>query len=346
MPMMRQASGYTAWEGGSNMGATSFYDPYRDGVTVTLLKTWMDCRERARYVLTGWTPRRQGAALIQGTIGHRVLQLLYEAVQKGQTKGKLPGMARQLRSIETAVAEWKKENRTAADREVGDADTAGDLLQAIVPMYVRHWAKDFTKVSWMSLEQQFQFPLDVPGLPGPSRPIPIKGKMDGVFKDGKRARLFETKFKSHIDETVLADVMPYETQVSTYLVALRRMHRLTPAGIRYNVIRRPQLRPKKGETGSAFQTRVAEDIVTRPTWYFVRLDMDVDPADVDRYEDRLTDVVKDFVLWWQGEVAHYRNDNQCENKYGACPFLPACSRRDFSMMFKRKTVFRELDSTI
>jgi hypothetical protein len=88
---------------------------------------------------------------------------------------------------------------------------------------------------------------------------------------------------------------------------------------------------------------VAADIRLRPEYYFVRLKMNVERKDLERQELEISDLITDFMMWWRGHAGHYKNSGACEDKYGTCGFLPVCSRGDYSGLFQRTQVFRELD---
>jgi len=329
-------------------GAPLFYDPERDGVTFSLLSTFNDCREKARLHLAGWTSRGSTLAITFGNVAHYLNQLVYTDLQTGKLNG-LPGpkyLARQLEKIERL---WRDENPMANDELVQHFEFTMAVISGLMPEYYKYWAADdFKAVRWDELETIFKIPIIVTDMKGRKFKTFLRGKMDGVFhfdkdKPGVR-RLFETKTKGRIDEGVLVDRIPFERQVSIYLSALRRqMEGVSPASLMYNLIRRPQLRQRKDETLMQFAERVVEDVKANKDWYFIRLQMTVAPADIDRGDMEINALISEFILWWNGESGHYRNTEHCENKYGTCQFLGVCANGDYSKLFKRKTVFRELE---
>jgi len=212
-----------------------------------------------------------------------------------------------------------------------------------MPLYFKHWYKDITELRWERVESEFRIPLVIE-RPGRRYETFLRGKMDGAFRDIKNRRaLFETKTKSRMDEGNLVDILPFELQINTYVSALWHLDGKAPRKVLYNVIRRPGLRQKNGEELAEFIDRIRADIQLRPDWYFVRMEMRIDEAEIERFKLELGDLIGDFLDWWHGRVGHYRNSGYCENKYGTCWALSICSRGDYGAVFKRDKVFRELE---
>ena len=63
--------------------SNKFYDPSRDGVTFSLLSTFLDCREKARLYLQGWTPRSSSMALTFGSIIHKIDEWVRDEIRSG-----------------------------------------------------------------------------------------------------------------------------------------------------------------------------------------------------------------------------------------------------------------------
>jgi len=324
---------------------TRFYDPERDGVTFSLLTTFKRCRERARLFLNGWTSKSNGFGIIFGSLAHGVNQRIYDDVRTGQLT-ELPSED-YIRKVCRRVEElWKKENPRADSDSKQYLEYSMILLEAVMPVYFKYWKKDFQLI-WERVETEFKIPFEVQLPTGRRVSTFMKGKIDGSFRrtEAGRPRLFETKTKSRMGETGesnLADILPHELQVNIYLMYLWWVDKRLPEGLLYNIIRRPGMRQKKNESIVKFAKRVAADVRLRPEYYFIRLEMFIEKKDLEKQELELRDLVSDFIMWWNGHAGHYKNSDECENKYGTCAMLPICSRGDYTGFFKRKTVFREL----
>lgn len=321
------------------------YDPDRDGVTFSLLTAFKNCRELARLGLNGWTATQPSMALIFGEVVHELLHRVYaDAQDRKQTKP--PTAALVQKYLDAICKEWRDDNPQASAKAFQGLEMTEALASAVMPIYFKHWPDDFSQMKWMEKGLEREFKIPVSGTAGTVKwKTFLRGKMDGVFftPQNDRPWLFETKTKSRIEEGVLVDIMPFELQVNTYLLALHRMTGKVPAGVKYNILRRPQLRQKASEGLPEFHERIVQDIHDRPDWYFIRMDMSIDMRDLDRAEQELMDLIGDFLMWWRGTAGHYKNSAHCENKYGTCHMLPICSRRDTTGFYQRDRIFSELE---
>jgi hypothetical protein len=325
-----------------------FYDPERDGITYSLLSTFADCREKARLHLQGWTPTQMWMATNFGGIVHGILERIYVQIREGKIKtikSLTDGLMVKMFTQQIEV-EWKKENPKADAETKQDMEFVLLLAEQTLPWYFQYWYRDFEELKWEALESEFRVPLTVTSLGSQiTRTTFIRGKIDGIFRFAKRMkmlRLLETKTRSHIDAGTIADVLPYEWQVNIYLTATKMKTGKNPGGVLYNMIRRPQLRQKKGESLRDFATRISNDINKRPDFYFVRLELAVSADDLAKFQGELHQITGDFLDWWHGRQGHYKESGHCVTRYGTCPMLPICGRNDYTRHYKRETVFREL----
>lgn len=326
-----------------------FYDPERDGVTYSVLETFRACREKARLGLRGLTSTKVSPSMVFGTIAHAVLQGVYDDLRHRRIPRAIPSPGYVKKVLEATETEWKLENPRAGAETIQNLEFSMALADAVIPRYFKYWADDFAQVRWLEIEKEFRIPvtINVPGF----RKVKtfVRGKMDGNYvttpppPTPPALWLFETKTKSHITEEIIADLLPHELQVGIYIWAMTHLHKRLPTGVRYNIIRRPGLRQRQAETMVQFAQRCAEDVSIRPDWYFVRLDMEINQKDQDKFKGEFDDLLEDFLGWWYGYHGHYKNSGQCENKYGVCPFLAVCGRKDYIGLYKRETVFRELE---
>lgn len=315
------------------------YDVEKDGVNASLLSRWLGCREMARLHLQGWTPKRISNGRIFGTVSHGVLDVIYSLIQSGDLDT-IPSAKLVKKTIAAQEKMWRKHNPKA------DADTLQNLemncllADAIMPVYFKFWHQDINKIDWHALEHKFRIEM-------PNAGTKLIGKFDGNFRPfkGKKVMwLFETKTKSRLGEsgeTNLVDILPHELQTNLYLGAMVVMYAEMPGGLILNIIRRPNFKGKKGESIEALAKRIADDVRKRPDYYFVRIRMTVDKADLARMQREHASMARDFVRWAKGKGEHYRNSDHCENKYGTCEFLAVCSRGDYSGMYQRPARIRK-----
>lgn len=314
-----------------------FYNYTRDGITQSLLGTWLECRQKARYYLQGWTPKGTPLAITNGTIGHGVLQFAYDDYRVGKLKG-VPSR-QYVHKIITKVEDiWRVENPKPSKQMLQDAEMSALFASVILPIYFDYWKNDFKKLEWEKVEGAFKVPYKTED----GRKTFIRGKMDGVFKR-KGLWLFESKFKGMINEGDIVDTLSLDLQVYVYLWVLRRLYKMIPSGVLYNVVRRPGLKLGKAESMIAFGKRVEKDVLKRPEWYFYRFEVATSRKDLDQWAEEFEGLIVDFLDWWDGKVAHYKNSNSCVSKYGRCWGLTPCVSQDYFNLTKRKMVFRELE---
>jgi hypothetical protein len=316
------------------------YDPHVDGVSYTLLQRWKNCREAARLYLKGWRSKSSGAGIVFGSVTHSLLEKVYQDVRAGKLK-KAPSKDYIKEHIKIVEQQWRKDNPKADADTLQFLEVTCIIAESVLPSYFKHWKKDFL-VKWNQPETEFLHPFTVEH-PFTHRPMKtyLRGKIDASFLEDLELFLLETKTKSRIGETGegnLTDILPHEMQVGIYLIMLKILQKKTPAGLLYNIVRRPGSKPKKNESLEKFAARIAKDVEKRPDYYFLRLRMTVNQQDLFRRQQELEDCIADFLLWWKGEIGHYKNSDYCENKYGTCGYLPICGRGDFSRHYRKEQI--------
>lgn len=329
----------------------ALYDPARDGVTFSLLSTFLDCREKAKLYLQGWSGTQPNFHLVFGGLAHAVLRAAYTQHRAGTLRS-YPKQVWVSRTLERLRTVWVTEHPRPSDTAVAILEEALAKANIILPYYFLYWKRDFEEMRWIQVEETFRLPWSVTMLDGSTRSTFLRGRIDGayVLPNAKRVvlrtapRLLETKTRNSVDEDALIDTMPFERQTNIYLTALRRTTGTHPPSMLLNVIRKPLLRQKQKESWPEFETRIRADVQSRMDWYFMRMNMDVDPEDIDRNEGELNALIQDFVRWWYGEAGHYKNSNSCRPLgFGPCPYLKVCGHNDYVGLERRKILFRELE---
>lgn len=329
----------------------AFYDPARDGVTFSLLSTFLDCREKAKLYLQGWSGTQPNFHLVFGGLAHAALRAAYTQHRAG-TLRVYPRQVWIGKTLEQLRTRWIAEHPRPSDVAVAILEEALMKANAILPYYFQYWKRDFEEMHWLEVEETFHLPWSVTMLDGTTRNTFLRGRIDGAYTlpgarkaDMRTApRLLETKTRNSVDEDALIDTMPFERQTNTYLTALRRKTGIAPPSMILNVIRKPLLRQKQKESWAEFEARIRADVQARMDWYFMRMEMTVDSDDIDRSEKELNALIQDFVRWWYGESGHYKNSNSCRPiGMGPCPFLKVCGHNDYVGLEKRTILFRELE---
>ena len=320
-----------------------FYDMEQDGVTQSLIAMWLSCRQKAKLYLQGWDSKYHKEALIDGNIGHAVLEAAYNDIKDGKLKS-TPSPVRTRTYVGIVEAQWYKENPKPSMEAREMVEKACAVIEVMLPLYFDYWNNDFFKKKWVSLEEKFTMPLEI-GQGNNKVIVPIRGKKDGTFLSSNGIWLFETKFKAMVDEIGLSETLSFETQVMMYLFQTwsSLSDNQFPRGCLYNVVRRPGTKRKVKESIPDFAKRIKKDVENRPDFYFTRLESPTTLEDLKSFKVELEELVLDLYLWWRGARPHYKNTYSCMGKYGKCQYLPVCSREDYSSLAKRKVVFKELE---
>lgn len=315
----------------------AFYDYERDGITQGLLAMWLECRQKARWFLQGYARKGTSLALTYGSVGHGVLEHAYENFRLGKNSG-APKKAQMKKYLSLVEKQWKLENIRPNKYAIQDLEISLTFADVILPVYFEYWAEDFKKKNWQKIEGKFKIPYVLKD----GRKTFLRGMMDGAYKT-VGLWLFESKFKSVINEVDIVDTLPLDLQVRIYLRALWKTNLKIPSGVLYNVVRRFGLRQKQDESLTKFAARCAEDLKKRPEHYFYRFEVAAVKKDMLEFEVELEAMIKDFCDWWDGVGGHYKNPGACIGKYGRCWALDACSSGNLYGLTKRKCVFRELE---
>lgn len=317
-----------------------FYDVFRDGVTQSVLSTFMKCRQHSKLSLDGWSRKESSPSLQFGTMTHNILEKVYGEKKRDEA----PTVKEIERLIDDQINNWfKNEGIPANDKTAQQLEFHGAKLSALLPEYFVKWGKeDFKKIQWIALEKEFTLPIQVI-VGGQTRTVTIRGKRDGEYKVNPNIYLFETKTKAQIDEGTITALLYSDFQTNIYSLALKHDYGKYPKGTRYNILRNPGSKPHKGEDLKAFSKRLQGEIQKDRDYYFIRYQIYKPKSELISFQENdLQVILQDFVNWRLGDVPTYKNTTACMGKYGACSMLPICFRNDYRGHHQRKKIFSEL----
>lgn len=326
------------------MGKENFYSIERDGITQGALASFLTCRFKARNYLMGWSPTGSSMSMTYGNVVHAVLEYAYEDVRLKKIKT-LPSKQQTCRYIDRVEKEWHREHKMPDKKSLEHLELALLIAESTLPTYFEYWHKDLKELPWLKLEAEFKIPYTISDLPKGGYKTFLRGKMDGLYAR-KQEWLFETKTKGQISEGDLVDMLPFEHQVNFYLYVRRILSQKLPAGVLYNIVRKTGLQQKAKESIKSYAIRCAQDIIKRPDFYFIRMEIKISEQEMNAYGMQLEGMIRDFYLWWTGQSGHYRNTGSCQTKYGRCDYLTACASGSMRGYEKRTQVFRELEGDL
>jgi hypothetical protein len=331
-----------------NFDPETFYVFERDGVTVGLLDKILSCPMRGTLAqIGGWTPVKFKGSLAFGNAVHYALEMAYSAFRDNTEPERLPTVAYSAlkdheRDLKEELFEVNQQDPKIFEEVAEIYGTARVLLSKYFP----YWEADFYGgIKWEGLEEVFSRPYQIQ-VPPPVGPIStfLRGKIDGRFNVGKGKRrtwLMDHKTKTHIDDIAIQDRLSYDLQTRFYTFNSWEIHGSQPAGMLYNVLRRPGLRRKATEKLPEFLRRVEEDITKRPDWYFVRYEVVLSPDDYEAFAVELESMLRVAYAWYRGSY-HFKNSAACQTPYGTCDFARICGRQFYGGLYQRVDPFPEL----
>lgn len=334
-------------QGGPPVPQPYKWDLFEDGLTQSMIATWLKCRERFNLsVRQGMRAVASSNPIEYGNVFHEILDHVYNGIKKGQISNDTEAyrlIVQVIREIEDREAKVAKPGVKYEDLEV-----LYGSCEALALGYFNYHTEDYADVKWVDLEKVFD---NVITIDKGSKDLKIRarGKYDGVFRDNSgKLWLLETKTKSVIEDNSIMEMLPLDLQTNFYLYNMFLTYGEEPAGVLYNVVRRPALRRSTNETVRMFAQRIASDIGTRREHYFHRYRCTVNfKRDVLPWvEATLSPVLSQMVSHYLGMPGtHYRNPTSCGFGPFSCPFMPYCSRGDATTLLVKETPFPELVTT-
>lgn len=348
--MLDSDSRPSLWEGPEGRGPLG-------GITQSQIGRWLSCRTRFAFAnIDGLKPPPRFDPVIE--FGHEFHLCDETHSAGGDWRAALKDYATKLcetyRTEQEQVDFWYRACKT------------------VFPEYLNHWATYAEEQTYVSLAEEMVFDYDYV-LPS-GRVVRLRGKMDGVGLKGTdravRVWLHETKTKGRIDKAEIEQNLTWDLQVGLYLTVLDRLiregkppfdnlpacARTTPAGVRYNVVRRPfsggegsirQRKPSKsnpdGESLEQFFERLrSEYVAADPGSWFMRWTAAISPADLDEYRVQFLDPVLEQVCDWYSQVTGrptktppgYRTPLHYRHPYGVRNILDAGGSTDYDRLLR------------
>lgn len=328
----------------------------KDGVSQGFIHYFLACREQTRLAYKElWTSHYEPLFREFGSCYHWLLGQIYGG-------HKVPGSPR---TVDRLIAEyhklWKKENPRPNQARLNQQDFVYGLCEKVLPAYLKRYDGDFSgkykmgynvvrPVKWIASEKIWKQRYVVDNITDIQFEVLIRGRFDQVFEDKKKKLwLLETKCLSVIQEDNIVDTLPEDIQCLLYLLAIKLIYKRKPAGVLYNIVRRPGLRLGKDETVKALLGRVEKDVNNpkRQDHYFKRIEMAIDWSEIEIWQEKfLNPILAEIRDWDKGKVRHWMNPDALVSKYGRCTLFDMIVKEDNSRYYRRKNVFNELQDNV
>lgn len=325
----------------------------KDGISQGFIHYFLACREQTRLAYKElWTSHYEPLFREFGSCYHWLLGQIYSGHKVPRNTSAINIMIGQYHLL------WKKENPRPNQARLNQQDLVYGLCEKVLPAYLKRYDGDFSgkykmgynvvrPVRWIASEKMWKvnYPFDSGFLH-----VLIRGRFDQVFEDKKnKLWLFETKCLSIIQEDNIVNTLPEDIQCLLYLLAIKLVYKKKPAGVLYNIVRRPGLRQGKDETIKALLGRVEKDVNNpkRQDHYFKRIEMVIDWSEVELWQKKFLDIIlMEIRNWDMGEAHHWMNPDALTSKYGRCTLFDMLVKGDKSKFYRRKTVFNELQDNV
>jgi ATP-dependent helicase/DNAse subunit B len=317
---------------------------YRDGLTQSMLNVFLSCPEKMRlsYCQGLESTKAATSAMEFGNLVHDLLDMVYSGFR--DTANQQDFVENLQPHLTLAINDYhdeKSEELLAEGSDTMALELNTALADLVLPTYFQTWKEDWATFEWVALEEVFDEVLTVE-YNGQMHSIRIRGKFDGIVRINGKLWLFETKTKGRIEEDNIVDKLSLDLQVFLYFWAMKQRYGEYPAGVIYNIIRKPQQRRKSDEDIKAFASRVGIEVRKDPSHYFVRINGTVTKSELNEWEQEFHQIIRQVIQWFEGGF-HYKNTTHCMGSFTPCTFLGLCGGGRHEFYRPRKKLFKELD---
>jgi hypothetical protein len=309
------------------------YDLRRDGVSQSLLGSWVHCKQAVRYALDGWRSEETKDSLAYGGFVHSVLVRYHRAIMDGGVTAKTSD-ALLLRLFDGCAKLWRAKHSDEMRPEQMELLIA--KARGLWVPYCRQWPSDTDSKMWVSVEATFDVLWNG---------VRLRGRKDGVRLRGKKRKsrwVWETKTAGQIRPEALELTLVFDFQNLFYVLAEQIGSGQPVAGVLRNIVRRPQHKQKAGESLAAFSDRIREEAEANPDHFFQRYEAPYSKKRVAQFESGLDAKLKDFEAWLKGAAPHYPDEASCVGRYN-CDWLPACASGTMVGYRRDGRLFEELE---
>lgn len=252
-------------------------------------------------------------------------------------------------AVHAALERWfkygVKDDAVLVARSFPGLELENQIKAAVlVERYIQHWCEDEKLFEIVGIEAEFKTPLRNPDTNAKSRTFTICGKADGIVRMNGELFILEHKTTSCLDDVYIQRIQ-IDKQIAIYADSISREMREPVAGAIYDIIQKPGIRMKKGETDEEFAARRAALIAKSKTGTTRAVKQE--PETEDEFEARMRGVVDDSYfrreiirferakidehikeLWSIAKDIrsgnYYRNTGECNAIGRKCPYLDLC----------------------
>lgn len=258
---------------------------------------------------------------VSGSAIHKFIEFLYRTRDE-----KLA-----LRQVEQTFADVNTELFTR--EEMHDLSCDKHTMMGIATAYPAFYKQDFDTYKQFLTEQKFDIPF------GKHRYV---GTIDGLFQDHAGDWwIFETKTASaqSLNEDYFERVK-IDSQVTGYMHGGKKILGVMPRGVIYNVIKKPSIRLKAGETLVAFQRRCFEEYThfAKEKSYFTRTEVMVSDHRLESWTQTTNYLIQNLAEKIERGTSEIwpMNTGACKAYFSTCPYMNACVTGKYNKLLYEK----------
>lgn len=285
-----------AYEKARNRPKTLWKGPEEDGITNSLLKKFLSCRERFRQLVVYGRRSHEPGFNYRMEYGS-----LWHECEDSYAKGN----------------DWKESLHLLAEKYYSDFPQERAMVYRWVQIcemqyeiYLNHREKFLPKdEELLEAETPFMVHYRLPN----GRKVVLRGKRDALYlkQDGSMV-LQENKTKGDIDEVAIRRDLQFDLQTMLYCLTSTMIYDYPISGVYYNVVKRPlsggkgtirQKKPSKsnpaGESDSEYLSRLRDILEEESDSHFLRFNVGISPNDLKTFTKTFLDpVLMDLCRWW------------------------------------------------
>jgi len=303
------------------------WDFYKDGLTKSFIEKYLICKEQCKQeFLIGWTKIEEPLWFNFGNHIHYVLQHIYQ-------EGKMPTDER----IEELLLEYrvKRFGTDVTSERNYENQLVYEIGRAILKVYFFRFKDDF-KLNWIKTEEIFKVPFEDTYL---------TGKFDGIaLENGNEFKLFDHKCLSRISQEDIQVELAFDVQFNLYMYACKLYYGAVPNHFVYNIIRRPAVKPKPGETAQHFSDRIMLEVLKDIDYYFPRITIKIEPIELDNWINTQLKLIVADIRYWQAIGCPSFVSRAGLQMYGIrCQLFHLLTSGSTGGLRKKKVCFEELE---
>jgi len=285
------------------------------------LQQFLTCPQAYKHrFLVGVVNRKKPNFFVFGSAMHKFIEFFYRTKDKDIA---LRQVEQEFKAVDTALL---------TREEMHDLSVDMHTAMGIATAYPSFYQQDFDTYKQFLTEQKFRIPIGEHGY---------TGTIDGLFQDHAGDWwIFETKTASA--QTLNDDYferVKIDSQVTGYMHGAKHILGFFPRGVIYNVIKKPSIRLKAGETLVAFQRRCFEEYTqfAKEKSYFTRTELMIAQHRMDSWTEQTTYIIEELAgRIKRKEKIWVKNTGACKAFFSTCQYLPACISGEYNKLLYEK----------